>query len=133
MSTILSEMIYKYELLSQFKNEMNDIGYTSRDLYLVQTQQGLLKELIDLESENVLKELLKKTYYRLLKSIDKGIEYIPKIIDNPTEWTLDTIDNDKEAWISKDVLILTCRNGTIVFSKITRKTTGAKYIDNKWQ
>jgi hypothetical protein len=113
---------------------MNLKGYVGKDLYILDVQLNLLKELIKVESKNVLSELLtKKTYYRLLKSIDKGIEYLPDLVENNENYVLNPIDRDKDAWISDDVLIFSCKSGTGVFSKVSRKTEGANYIDNRYQ
>ena len=69
MQNTLSEMWKKYNLLLSFKNEMNKLGYASKDLYSIEMQMEVLMELIQVESENVLESLLKKTYFRLLKKI----------------------------------------------------------------
>lgn len=132
--TTLSKMWKKYNLLYDFKVEMNKRGYIGKDLYVITVQLDLLKELISIESENTLSELLtRKTYYRLLKSIDKGIEYLQDILEYPENWILNPIDRDIEAWHSKDVLIFECKSNIGVFSKISRKNSGSHYIDNKFQ
>lgn len=133
MQNTLSKLWNKYNLLSSFKKEMNRKGYSSKDLYCIQVQLNLLREVIELESNNVLGELLKKTYYRLLKHVDKGIEHLPNIVSNAEEWVLNPIEKDKEAWISKGVLIFTTRTNIVVFSKMPRKDSGFKYTDGKWQ
>ena len=133
MQNTLSIMWEKYSLLLNFKIGMNQLGYASKDLYSIEMQMNLLKELIDLESKNVLDLLLKKTYYRLLKSINKGIEYLPEIVDNPDNWVLNSIENDVDAWIDSDVLIFTTKSKVAVFSKISRKNSGSHYIDGKFQ
>lgn len=133
MQNTLSKLWSKYNLLSSFKDEMNKKGYSLRDLYCIQIQLNLLREIIELESNNILSELLKKTFYRLLKHIDRGIEYLPDIISNSEEWVLNPIEKDKDAWISKDVLIFSTKTNVVVYSKIIRKNTGYKYIDSKWQ
>lgn len=130
---VLSKMWDKYNILFAFKNEMNKYGYSLKDLYCIQLQLSLLKELIEVESVNVLNEMLKKTYYRLLRHIDKGIEYLPDIVLNPENWVLNGIEKDKNAWLDKDCLIFTCRTNCAVFSKISRKSQGYKYVDNKFQ
>ena len=133
MTDILIDLWDQHELLNNFIREMNKKGYVGRDLYCLQVQINLLNNLIDTESKNVLSDLLKKTYFRLLKSIDRGIEYLPDIINNSEEWVLNPIENDREAWIDKDTLIFTTKPNCAVFSKITRKDSGYKYVDNKWQ
>lgn len=135
--TILSEMWNKYILLSDFKREMHKRGYIAdklKDTYCIQVQLNLLREMIEKESVDTLNELLKKkTYCRLLKRINKGSEYLPDILLNPESYVLNTIDDDKKAWIEKDVLVFTVRNGTYAFSKVSRNNNGFKYIDGKWQ
>jgi len=133
MQNTLSEMWNKYSLLLSFKNEMNKLGYASKDLYCIHVQLYLLMELIEIESECILSELLKKTYFRLLKKINKGIEHLSDIIETPEEWVLNKIENDIDAWIDSDVLIFTTRSNVVAFSKISRKSTGSQYIDGKWQ
>ena len=134
MQNMLSEMWRKYNLLFSFKNEMNKLGYPSKDLYCLHVQLYLLMELIEIESENVLEVLIKeKTYFRLLKKINRGVEYLIDIIEYPEEWVLNKIENDTDAWIDSNVLIFTCRNVTAVFSNLSRKSDGAKYVDGKFQ
>jgi len=134
MQNTLSEMWNKYNLLLSFKNEMNKLGYPSKDLYCLHVQLYLLMELIEIESENVLEVLIKdKTYFRLLKKINRGVGYLIDIIEYPENWVLNKIENDTDAWIDSNVLIFTCRNVTAVFSKLSRKSDGAKYIDGKFQ
>jgi len=133
MQNTLSEMWNKYNLLLSFKNEMNKFGYASKDLYCIHVQLFLLMELIEIESESVLELLLKKTYFRLLKKINKGIEYLPDIVESPEEWVLNKVENDRDAWIDLDVLIFTTKSSVAVFSKLTRKIEGSQYVDNKWQ
>jgi len=135
MQNMLSEMWNKYNLLLSFKNEMNKLGYPSKDLYCLHVQLYLLMELIEIESENVLTLLLQKTYFRIFQSIDKGIEYLPDIINDPEGWTLHKIEDDNDAWVSKDVLIFTCKSTVATFSKISRKQNGYKYVlsSGKWQ
>jgi hypothetical protein len=133
MTDVLSELWQKHKLLTIFKTEMNKRGYAGRDLFVLQIQIDLLNKIIEMESMNILNELLKKTYFRLLKSIDKGVEYLPDILLNPEQYVLNTIDKDKEAWIDNNTLIFTTRNDTAAFSKVSRKSDGYSYVDNKWQ
>jgi len=82
----------------------------------------------------MLSDLLKKTYFRLLKRINKGIEYLPSIINSPEEWILNKIENDPSAWVDANTLIFSTKSNVLVFSNISRNTLGyQKYIDNKWQ
>jgi len=134
MQNTLIEMWKKYNLLVEFKLGMNKKGYSTRDLYSIQVQIVLLTEMIQIESMNVLGNLLlKKSYLRLLRCIDRGIEYLPDIVDNPEGWCLNKIENDIESWINEDTLIFTCKNNTNVFSKLSRNDNGRKYQDGKWQ
>lgn len=135
--TTLSEMWDRYNLLYKFKIELNKRGYVAdklKDIYCIQVQLYLLKKLIESESINVLDDLLKKkTYCRLLRNINKGIEYLPDIIENPELYVLNPIEKDKKAWSGKNVLVFTVKNGDYAFSKISRLNEGFKYIDGKWQ
>lgn len=134
-SSTLSEMWYRHNLFSSFKDNMNSKGWIDKDLYILDVQLNLLKQLIEIESINIFKNMLiHKTYYRLLKSIDKGIEYLPDLIENPEQYVLNPIEKDSDAWNSDEVLIFcTKKNEHAVFSKIIRKDEGFKYVDNKWQ
>ena len=133
MQNTLSEMWKRYNLLLSFKNEMNKLGYASKDLYSIEMQMEVLMQLIQVESENVLESLLKKTYFRLLKKINRGIEHLSDIQNNPEDWVLNKIENDTDAWIDSDVLIFTTKSNIVAFSKLSRKSDGAKYIDGKFQ
>jgi len=133
MQNTLSEMWKRYNLLLSFKNEMNKRGYASKDLYSIEMQMEVLMVLIEIESENVLESLLKKTYFRLPKKINRGIEYLSDIQNNPEDWVLNKIENDTDAWIDSDVLIFTTKSNVVVFSRLSRKSDGAKYIDGKFQ
>lgn len=133
LQNILSELWNKHNLLSNFKMEMNKRGYVGRDLYCIQIQINLLMNIIELESKNTLSDLLKKTYYRLLKEIYRGVEYLPDIVESPDMYVLNPIEKDINAWTDKDVLIFATKTNIAVFSKITRNDTGYHYIDNKWQ
>jgi len=133
MQNTLLEMWNKYSLLLSFKNEMNKLGYASKDLYSIEMQMEVLMALIEIESENVLESLLKKTYFRLLKKINRGIEYLPDILSNSEEWVLNPIEKDTTAWTDLDVLIFTTKTKTVVFSRSSRQMEGSQYIDGKWQ
>jgi len=133
MQNTLETMWRKYDALFFLKNELNKKGYPSKDLGFIDPQLNLLMELIEIESLNVINSLLKKTYYRLLKEIIRGIEYIPSILEEPDGWILNKIDEDKGAWIDKDVLVLSTRSNIIVFSKLSRKSEGNTFTDGKWQ
>jgi len=134
MQNTLSEMWKKHDLLIDFKILMNKRGYAKKDLYCIYSQIKVLNELIEFESNLMLSDLLKKTYFRLLKRINKGIEYLPSIIDSPEEWILNKIENDPSAWVDANTLIFSTKSNVLVFSNISRNTLGyQKYIDNKWQ
>jgi hypothetical protein len=133
MNNTLSEMWKRYNLLSDFKKGMNTRGYVGRDLFVLDAQISLLKELIDTDSMNVLGEFItKKSYYRLLKSIDKGIELLPDLIENPDRFVLYNIDKYPESWVETNNLIFTCKSGIGVFSK-SQKDFASHYVDNKFQ
>lgn len=113
---------------------MNKRGYASRDLYSIHVQLCLLMELIEIESIDILDDLLKKkTYFRLLRKINRGIEYLHEIVDLPENWSLNTIEKDTDAWIDPNVLIFTTKSKVAVFSKLSRKNDGSLYIDGKFQ
>jgi len=134
MKNTLTEMWRRFNLLSDFKYEMNRLGYSSGDLFVIESQISLLNELIEIESMNILNELLKtRTYHRLLKSIDRGIEYLPEIISDCENWVLNNVKDDSNAWIDKDVLVFSTRNSILAFSKSTRIEFGNTYLDGKWQ
>jgi len=133
MQNMLSEMWKRYNLLLSFKNEMNKLGYASKDLYSIEMQIEVLMQLIEIESENVLDSLLKKTYFRLFKKINRGINYLPDILSNSEEWVLNPIEKDTTAWTDLNVLIFTTKNKTVVFSRLSRQMEGSRYIDGKWQ
>ena len=104
-----------------------------KNLYCIYCQIETLIELIDTESTILLSELLKKTYFRLLKRINKGIEYLPSIIEFPEDWILNKIENDPDAWVDVNTLIFSTKNNVLAFSNISRNVVGSQYIDNKWQ
>lgn len=134
MNDVLSELWKKHKLLTEFKKQMNVRGWTGKDLFVLQIQIDLLNEIIEMESMNTLNELLRtKTYMRLLKEISKGIQYLPDIINNPENWTLDIIENDSSAWVDNETLIFSTRNNVGVFSKISRRELTYKYLDGKYQ
>ena len=114
---------------------MHKKGYVGKYLITIDVQLNLLKELIEKESKETLKNFLtQKTYYRLLKSIDKGIEVLPELVNNPELFVLYNIDDNLEAWVSgNNVLIFTCKSGTAVFDKLSEDNFGSRYIDNKFQ
>jgi len=136
LQNTLARLWHKYNLLSDFKLEMNKRGYVGKELSCLDVQLKLLKEIIEIESINVLSDLIsKKTYLRLLKCIDRGIEYLNEIMSNSEEWVLNPIEKDIQAWIDKDVLVFSTKQGTFAFSKISRKNDGFTYVTQhcKWQ
>jgi len=133
MQNTLETIWRKYDALFFLKNELNKKGYPSKDLGFIDPQLDLLMELIEIESLNVINSLLKKTYYRLLEKIIRGIEYIPSIYSESDNWILNKIDDDKEAWIDKNVLVISTKNNILVFSKKSRKSDGNSFTDGKWQ
>ena len=127
---ILEEMYYKLKLLTYFKNELTNKGYTLKTVAWIDGQLDLLKDLIKQESFNVLNELLRKTNYRLLKQIDKGTENLIAICNNPEEWKLGKIEDYPDEWANKESLIFSTERQTLVFSK---NINGMRYLNNKWQ
>lgn len=127
---ILEKMFYKLNLLTYFKNELTNKGYTLKSIAWIDGQLDLLKDLIKQESFNVLNELLRKTNYRLLKQIDKGTENLIAICNNPEEWQLGKIEDYSNEWTNKESLIFSTERQTLVFSK---NINGMRYLNNKWQ
>ena len=127
---ILEKMFYKLNLLTYFKNELINKGYTLKSIAWIDGQLDLLKDLIKQESFNVLNELLRKTNYRLLKQIDKGTENLIAICNNPEEWKLGKIEDYPDEWTNKESLIFSTERQTSVFSK---NINGMRYLNNKWQ
>lgn len=127
---ILEKMFYKLNLLTYFKNELINKGYTLKSIAWIDGQLDLLKDLIKQESFNVLNELLRKTNYRLLKQIDKGTENLIAICNNPEEWKLGKIEDYSDEWANKESLIFSTERQTLVFSK---NINGMRYLNNKWQ
>jgi len=127
---ILEKMFYKLNLLTYFKNELINKGYTLKSIAWIDGQLDLLKDLIKQESFNVLNELLRKTNYRLLKQIDKGTENLIAICNNPEEWKLGKIEDYPDEWTNKESLIFSTERQTLVFSK---NINGMRYLNNKWQ
>ena len=128
----LEKMIRRQQVLQFYKDKLTDCGYTYKDLEFVNSQLELLEELINDESFEAIKELLKKTNYRLLKSIQKGLENIIKIIDNSYDWQLAKIEGNESEWLNDEATIFETESCTLVFSKNTLHD-GQKYINNKWQ
>jgi len=127
---ILEKMFYKLNLLTYFKNELTNKGYTLKTVAWIDAQLDLLEDLIEYESFNVLNELLRKTNYRLLNRIKKGKENLIAIYNNPNEWQLGKIEDNFNEWANKEALIFLTERQTLVFSKTIN---GQKYLDNKWQ
>lgn len=127
---ILEEMFCRLNLLTYFKKELTNKGYTLKTVVWIDAQLDLLQDLIKQESFDVLNELLRKTNYRLLKQIDKGRENLIAICFNPNEWQLGRIEDNAKEWTNKEALIFSTERQTLVFSKTI---DGQKYLDNKWQ
>ena len=133
MKSAIENLWNEYNLIESFKNGLYKKGYTHKDLFFLNFELKRLLKLIDTESLNVLNDLLRKTYFRLLVKIDKGIEYLPDIVNNPENWTLGVVENDIESWVDKDTLVFTTETKNLIFSSINRHKGDFKYIDNKWQ
>jgi hypothetical protein len=133
MKNTLEYLWFKYNLLIDFRNKLYEKGYVFKDVYFLNIQIELLDKIIQNESYNILNDLLRKTYYRLLIRIDKGHCNLINIIRNPSEWTINPIDKDVEAWVDENTLIFTTETKCAVFTHSERKIGQYKYIDNKWQ
>lgn len=132
MKTALEQMWYDYHLVSEFKKELINQGYVFKDVLFL---EGIVYELernIKDESLNVMNDLLRKTYFRLLVRIDKGNKLLLDIVNNPSQWELAPIEQFPLAWIQEDVLIFTTESKCAVFSK-NSISNSFKYVDNKWQ
>jgi hypothetical protein len=112
------------------KNDLTNKGYTFKSLSWINAQIDLLDELIQIESINVLNELLHKTNYRLLKCIDKGADNLVDIANIPEQWKLGKIEDNELEWLNKEALIFSTERQTLVFSKVI---DGQAYTNNKWQ
>jgi hypothetical protein len=132
MKSSLEQMWWDYNLITDFKKEMLRCGNIYKDvLFLEGILYGLNKN-IDNESLNVLNDLLRKTYFRLLIKINKGREHLIDIVNNSSHWNLAPIESYPEAWIQDDVLIFTTEKKCAVFCK-KEVENNYKYTDNKWQ
>jgi hypothetical protein len=132
MKSSLEQMWWDYNLITDYKNEMLKCGNIYKDiLFLEGIIYGLNKN-IENESLNVLNELLRKTYYRLLIKINRGEKHLIDIVNNPSHWQLSPIENFPEAWRRDNVLIFTTEKKCAVFCKETIENS-YKYTDNKWQ
>ena len=138
MKTTLENLLNEYEIYDIFKKELTFKGYSCKDLVFINFYLKKLDIILYNECMISLNEVLRKTYYRVLVRIDKGYKNLLRIIKNPSEWVINNIDKDREAWVSNDVLIFTTEttNGTktAAFSHINRNSIAEyKYQDNKWQ
>lgn len=129
---ILANMYRKFDILNTFKIKLMNKGYSFKQLSCVNGQLDLLRDLIEKESFNVLNELLKKTNYRLLKSLEKGNKNLVNILKCPDEWRICKVEDNLNEWLSNDALIFSTERQTLVFTKNV-SCQGAKYVNNKWQ
>ena len=127
---LLEEMYNKYNILNKLRYGLIEKGYSIQVISYLNGQIDLLNKLITKESFNVLNDLLKKTNYRLLKSIDKGNENLIDIINNPDQFKLGLLKDNTENFIDNDCLIFSTERYVLMFSK---HINGQKYISNKWQ
>jgi hypothetical protein len=127
---ILEEMYQQYDLLKAFKDELTNNGHGYKQLAWINGQLDILNKLIRQESYDVLDELLRKTNFRLLKSINKGMHNLLYIYANPYEWQLAEFEGNNQEWFSDDSLIFSTERQQLVFS---RNVNGYKYVNNKWQ
>ena len=117
-------------MLEFIKTELTNKGHNYKTLAWLNGQLDLLTNLIERESFNVLDELLRKTNYRLLTKIDKGIHNLIDIYNNSYQWQLGILDENSKEWFNNDSLIFSTERQTLVFSK---NIQGHKYLNNKWQ
>jgi hypothetical protein len=127
---ILEDMISQYKILSFIKNELTNRGHNYKELAGINAQLDLLNQFIKCESFNILDELLRKTNYRLLKSIDKGMNNLVEIYNNPYEWQLGSLENNNQELFNTEALIFSTERQILVFSK---NIEGHRYLNNKWQ
>ena len=127
---ILSTMWQRYKTLTFLKNGLVDKGYNFKTLSYLNSQIEILEALIKEESFNILDQLLRKTNYRLLKQIEKGIENLVSIYNYPEQWRLCKIEENKDGWFSKNSLIFSTEKELLIF---TTDDLGQKYVNNKWQ
>ena len=127
---ILEDMYMQYNILKVFKNELSTKGHGYKQLAWINGQLDLLLKLIKQESFSVLDELVRKTNYRLLKSIDKGMHNLVDIYNNSLDWKLGELKDHQEEFTRNDVLVFSTLGQTLIFSKTIK---GQKYRNNKWQ
>ena len=123
-------MYSQFKMLEFMKTELTNKGHNYKSLAWLNGQLDLLTNLIERESYNILDELLRKTNYRLLTKIDKGIHNLIDIYNNSYQWQLGTLEEHNQEWFSDDSLIFSTERQTLVFSK---NIQGHKYLNNKWQ
>ena len=129
---ILETMFRRLKVLNYMKQELVSKGHSFRQLSYINSQIELLSNLIKQEAFNILDILLnEKTYYRLLKKINKGTENLVDILKQPAEWRLCEVENHTEEWFNKDSLIFTTENEEVMV--FTKNNHGQKYTNNKWQ
>jgi hypothetical protein len=123
-------MYRRYDNLSYLYKYLIEKGYGKQELSFFTGQIMALEEFIKKETFFCLGELLKKTNFRLLKSIEKGSENLVNIIENPSMWYLGYIKDNAEEWLSPEALVFSTERQQLVFSKNVMEF---KYINNKWQ
>ena len=114
---ILEDMYMQYNILKVFKNELSTKGHGYKQLAWINGQLDLLLKLIKQESFSVLDELVRKTNYRLLKSIDKGMHNLVDIYNNSLDWKLGELKDHQEEFTRNDVLVFSTLGQTLIFSK----------------
>jgi len=131
---MLDAMWQKYNLLEKFNHDMLMKGYAKNELTYTNAQINMISEMIQYPTEILLSELLRKqTNYRL-KTLLQGKQNLLRIIEYPEGYTLNSIDDYKEAWRSKKTLIFDALNRqTYVFSPIEEINSGQIHIKGKWQ
>jgi len=123
-------MWQRYNNLMFIKSGLIGQGHNFKSLSYINAQIEILNKLIKEESFNILDQLLRKTNFRLLKTIEKGEENLVSINNYPEQWRLCKIDDNYNEWLNNDALIFSTERETLCF---TRNEYGQKYINNKWQ
>jgi hypothetical protein len=134
MKDMLDDMWRKYNLLEDFRQEMLLRGYMKKELTYVNAQIDQLKDLIKHPTKILLTELLRRhTNYRLRKIVQGEVNLLD-IINCPENYSLNLIDDYKNAWRSKKSLIFEHLNRKIyVFSPVEECNVGQVHIEGKWQ
>jgi len=133
MKSTLQEVLLKLQTKQTFNQLMRDKKYTNKDLIHTIAEENILNDIYKIESFNTLNNLLMKTHFRLLLDINKGMNNLVNIINNPSDWGINPISKDNNAWIDNNVLIFSTETSQAVFSHISRGKCEYNFQNNKWQ